>query len=53
MAEQPDDTTAQRQQIRERYQAARARAAAIPAETRDAEVRLVREIAAQHRRNAA
>lgn len=52
-----DDQDAARAEIRERYQAERARAAAIPADEwaaqRDAEVRTVREWAAARRRNTA
>jgi hypothetical protein len=51
MAEQPED--AERQRIREHYRAELARVAQIPAETRDDELRVVREVAAARRRTAA
>jgi hypothetical protein len=51
MAEQPDDD--QRRQVREHYRAEFDRVAAIPAEAREAELRVVREVAAARRRTAA
>jgi len=54
MADQPEDVeAAERERIRARYRAARARVAAIPAEVREAEVRIVRETAAARRCAAA
>ncbi len=54
MADQPEDVeAAERQRIRAHYRAELARVAAIPAATRDAQLRIVREVAAARRRNAA
>jgi hypothetical protein len=48
-----DGRHAQRQRIREHYRAVLARVAAISPERRDAELRVVREVAAARRRSAA
>jgi hypothetical protein len=54
MAEQPEDVIAvERERIRADYRTQQARVAAIPAETREAELRTVREVAAARRRSAA
>ena len=58
MAEQPSNgapagVDAERERIREHYRAERARVARIPAEARDADLRIVREVAATRRRTAA
>ncbi|HKT01321.1 MAG TPA: hypothetical protein VJT31_17485 [Rugosimonospora sp.] len=54
MADQPEDVdAAERERIREHYRAELARVAAIPAEVREAELRVVREVAAARRRSAA
>lgn len=58
MAEQPSNGVdagldAERERVRAHYRAERARVAAIPAEAREAELRVVREVAAARRRSAA
>lgn len=53
MAEQPEHDDTEQQRIRAHFRAALARAAAVPTEVRDAEVRIVRETAAARRRSAA
>lgn len=53
MADQPEDVDVERERIREHYRAELARVAAVPAEVREAELRVVREVAAARRRNAA
>ena len=53
MADERDEHVAERERIREHYRAVLARVAAINPETRDAELRVVREVAAARRRSAA
>jgi hypothetical protein len=53
MADERDEHAAERERIREHYRAVLARVAAITPETRDAELRVVREVAAARRRSAA
>jgi hypothetical protein len=53
MADVDPEDGAERERIREHYRAVLARVAAISPETRDAEVRVVREVAATRRRSAA
>jgi hypothetical protein len=53
MADERDEHAAERERIREHYRAVLARIAAIGPATRDAEVRVVHEVAAARRRNAA
>lgn len=58
MAEQPGNGEtpggdAERERIRAHYRAELARVAQVPAEARDAELRLVRQAAAARRRSAA
>jgi hypothetical protein len=53
MAELPEGTDVEREQVRAHYRAELARVAAIPADAREAELHIVREVAAAHRRNAA
>ncbi len=48
-----DEQATERERIREHYRAALARVAAISPEARDAEVRVVREVAAARRRRVA
>jgi hypothetical protein len=48
-----DEQATDRERVREHYRAALARVAAISQATRDAEVQVVREVAAARRRNAA
>jgi hypothetical protein len=54
MADQPEDfDAAERDRLRARFRAEMERVAAIPAEVREAELRVVREVAAARRRTAA
>jgi hypothetical protein len=53
MADERDEHAAERERIREHYRAMLGRVAAISPETRDVEVRVVREVAAARRRSAA
>jgi hypothetical protein len=53
MADELDEQAAERERLREHYRAALARIAAISQDTRDAELGVVREIAAARRRGAA
>ena len=53
MADERDEHAIERERIREHYRAMLARVAEISPETRDAEVRVVREVAAVRRRRAA
>jgi hypothetical protein len=53
MADELDEQATELERIREQYRAALARVAAISPETREAELRLVREVAAARRRSAA
>jgi hypothetical protein len=53
VADELDEHAAERERIRERYRAISARVAAISPDTREAELRIVREVAAARRRSAA
>jgi hypothetical protein len=53
MADEVEDQAAERERVREHYRAVLARVAAISPERRDAELRVIREVAAARRRNAA
>jgi hypothetical protein len=53
VADERDENAAERERIREHYRVVLARVAAIKPETRDAELSIVREVAAARRRSAA
>jgi hypothetical protein len=53
MTDERADQVAERERVREHYRAVLEHVAAISPETRDAEVRVVREVAATRRRSAA
>jgi hypothetical protein len=53
MADERDEHVEERERIREHYRSALERVAAISPETREAELRVVREVAAARRRSAA
>ncbi len=53
MIEERDEDAVERMRVREHYRAVLARVATISRETRDAEMRVVREVAAARRRSAA
>jgi hypothetical protein len=53
MADEHDDHVEERARLRDHYRVVLARVAAIDPETREAELHVVREVAAARRRNAA